>query len=109
MKETVLSLVITFICILICILPVAAQESLSINDTVPASATASQWNKIASRLQIGGYGEAVMQRMFYSDSPTRYAYPDSYKDKSHGRADLPHVVFYLGYDFGRGWKMATEI
>ncbi len=62
-----------------------------------------------SRLQIGGYGEAVMQRMFYSDNVARYAYPGSYKDQTHGRFDLPHVVLYFGYDFGRGWRFATEL
>ncbi|MDR2802284.1 MAG: hypothetical protein LBB31_03600, partial [Prevotellaceae bacterium] len=89
--------------------PSIAKGALPANDTTPAVAPASQWSKIVSRLQIGGYGEAVMQHMFYSDSPARYAYPASHTGKTHGRADLPHVVFYLGYDFGRGWKMATEI
>ena len=60
-------------------------------------------------LQLGGYGEAVMQRMFYSDNVARYAYPTTYKDNNHGRFVLPHVVFYAGYDFGRGWKMAAEV
>jgi hypothetical protein len=64
---------------------------------------------VASRLQVGGYGEAVMQRMFYSDSPSRYAYPASHAGESHGRFDLPHVVLYLGYDCGRGWRLGTEI
>ena len=63
----------------------------------------------APRLQIGGYGEATMQRMFYSDDVFRYSYPTQYKNGKHGRFDLPHVVFYLGYDFGRGWKLGTEI
>ncbi len=63
-----------------------------------------------SRLTIGGYGEAVMSRNFYSDNYLRYLYPENYKDdRSHGRFDLPHVVIYLGYDFGRGWSMGTEI
>ncbi|MDR1984539.1 MAG: hypothetical protein LBQ28_06940 [Prevotellaceae bacterium] len=62
-----------------------------------------------SRLVLGGYGEAVMQRMFYSDNPSRYSYPQSYKDQNHGRFDLPHVVFYVGYEFGKGWRLATEI
>jgi hypothetical protein len=84
-------------------IPTTAQH-IAATDT-----TARQPAKAFSRLQIGGYGEAVIQRMFYSDNPSRYDYSDSYKDKTHGRADLPHVVFYLGYDFGRGWKMATEI
>lgn len=39
-----------------------------------------------SRLHIGGYGEAVMTRNFYSQSFNRYKYPEKYKDdKSHGR------------------------
>ncbi len=72
-------------------------------DTVFVSAPTS------SRFQFGGYGEAVMQRMFYSDNAARYAYPESYKNETHGRFDLPHVVFYTAYDFGKGWKMSAEI
>ena len=46
-----------------------------------------------SRLTVGGYGEAVMTRNFFSDNYLRYISPDKYKnDKSHGRFDLPHVV-----------------
>ncbi|MDE6374820.1 MAG: hypothetical protein K2L09_03635, partial [Alistipes sp.] len=64
----------------------------------------------APRLTIGGYGEAVMSRNFYSDNYLRYFNPENYKnDKSHGRFDLPHVVVYIGYDFGRGWSVGTEI
>ncbi|WP_295940671.1 hypothetical protein [uncultured Alistipes sp.] len=63
-----------------------------------------------SRFTIGGYGEAVMTRNFFSDNYLRYSDAQQYKnDKSHGRFDLPHVVLYLGYDFGRGWSMGTEI
>lgn len=63
-----------------------------------------------TRLQFGGYGEAVMIRNFYSDNYLRYSNSEKYKDaKSHGRFDLPHVVFYVGYNFGRGWSMGTEI
>lgn len=62
------------------------------------------------RLTIGGYGEAVMTRNFFSDNYLRYISPEKYRnDRSHGRFDLPHVVLYLGYDFGRGWSMGTEI
>lgn len=65
---------------------------------------------IASRLSIGGYGEAVMTRNFYSDHFNRYKYPEQHKDDdSHGQFDLPHVVVNLGYDFGRGWTMGMEI
>ena len=63
-----------------------------------------------SRLHIGGYGEAVMTRNFYSQSFNRYKSPENYKDDaSHGRFDLPHVVVNLGYDFGKGWTMGSEI
>ena len=73
-----------------------------------SGATASVWAQ-SSRLQMGGYGEAVAQRMFYSDNVERYRYPESNKDATHGRFDLPHVVFYLSYDFGHGWKISTEV
>jgi hypothetical protein len=64
----------------------------------------------ASRLHIGGYGEAVMTRNFYSQSFNRYKYPERYKDdKSHGRFDLPHVCLSIGYDFGKGWTFGSEI
>lgn len=63
-----------------------------------------------SRLQIGGYGEAVYTRNFYSDNIYRYQNPEKYKnDPSHGRFDIPHAVIYLSYDFGKGWKLSTEI
>ena len=62
-----------------------------------------------SRLVIGGYGEAVYSYNFFSDSYLRYKSPQDHKDDSHGRLDLPHVVIYLGYDFGKGWTMGSEI
>jgi hypothetical protein len=61
------------------------------------------------RFTLGGYGEAVAQRMFYSDNVARYMYPESNKNASHGRFDLPHVVVYMAYDFGKGWKFSSEI
>lgn len=63
----------------------------------------------SSRFQFGGYGEAIVQKMFYSDNVQRYSKPDVYKDATHSRTDLPHVVFWAGYDFGRGWSLGTEI
>lgn len=63
-----------------------------------------------SRLSIGGYGEAVMSRMFYSDNWKRYTDASKYKDApSNGQFDLPHVVLMLGYDFGKGWSMGSEM
>lgn len=62
------------------------------------------------KFTLGGYGEAVMTRNFYSDKYLRYTDAETYKnDKSHGRFDLPHVVLWMGYDFGKGWSMGTEI
>ena len=70
----------------------------------------SKVEKALSRLSLGGYGEAVMSRNFYSQSFNRYNAPARYKDdNSHGRFDLPHVTFNLGYDFGHGWTFGTEV
>ena len=64
----------------------------------------------ASRLSIGGYGEVALSRNFYSDNSKRYVNADEHKnDPSHGRFDIPHAVINIGYDFGRGWTMGSEI
>lgn len=63
----------------------------------------------SAQLTIGGYGEATYTHNFYSDAWNRYKNPENFKDKSHSRTDLPHVVIYLGYDFGSGWTLGTEI
>jgi len=79
------------------------------NNGVDSVNHVQQTNK-TKRLTIGGYGEAVMSRMFYSDNYKRYTNADLYKDAdSYGQFDLPHVVIYMGYDFGKGWSMGTEI
>ncbi len=63
-----------------------------------------------NRLSVGGYGEVAFSRHFFSDNVYRYTKADQYKnDPSHGRFDIPHAVIYLGYDFGKGWTMGTEI
>lgn len=63
-----------------------------------------------SRLSVGGYGEMAMTRNFYSDNVYRYSDPKKYaNDPSHGRFDIPHAVIYIGYDFGKGWTMSSEI
>lgn len=62
------------------------------------------------RLSVGGYGEVALSRNFYSDHVSRYSLADEHKkDPSHGRFDIPHAVIYLGYDFGKGWTIGTEI
>ncbi len=63
-----------------------------------------------SRLTVGGYGEAVFSRHFYSDNVFRYSHADRYKEApAYSRLDLPHAVIMLGYDFGHGWSIGTEI
>lgn len=63
-----------------------------------------------SRLMVGGYGEVTMSRHFYSDAWQRYSAPSLYKDaEGHGRVDIPHAVFFLGYSFGQGWSFVTEV
>ena len=61
------------------------------------------------RLTIGGYGEAAMKRCFYSNNYLRYTSPENYVNDQYGEFDIPHVVVYLGYDFGKGWSMGSEI
>lgn len=81
-------------------------EAEAQTDTTGVGAAASR----ARHFTIGGYGEAAFSRNFYSDNVYKYADPSRYKDaKSHGRFDLPHVVITLGYDFGKGWSMGSEI
>lgn len=88
-----------------------AQDDAQVDGQTSATkVVASPLQKFASRFSIGGYGEAVMTRNFYSDHFNRYKYPELYADTvSNGRFDLPHVVINMGYDFGRGWKMGMEI
>lgn len=71
---------------------------------------AAQQASSSGRLTVGGYGEVAMSRNFYSDNVYRYSKASEYADaKGHGRFDIPHAVVYLGYDFGKGWTMQTEI
>ena len=89
-----------------------AQEA-DVDATTGATRQVTKKDKVTdalSRLHIGGYGEAVMTRNFYSQSFNRYKAPENYaNDKSHGRFDLPHVCLNLGYDFGKGWTLGSEI
>ena len=62
-----------------------------------------------SRLTVGGYGEVALTRNFYSDNVYRYSSASAHAGESHGRFDIPHAVIYLGYDFGKGWTVQSEI
>ena len=82
----------------------------SSDDKKVSDAKVGKLAKALSRFSIGGYGEAVLSRIFYSQHFNRYKFPDTYKnDDSHGRFDVPHVTLNLGYDFGHGWTMGMEI
>lgn len=77
----------------------AAQGQTAVSDST------SQKSK-PSRLTLGGYGEVGYSRNYYSDHVSRYSQPEAHKDDpSHGRFDIPHVTFYVGYDFGNGWML----
>ena len=85
---------------ILCCCPMTMAQNAN-NDTVA---------KHASRLTIGGYGEATYQYNFYSDNFNRYKFPEQYAGSNgYGRVDLPHAVVMLGYDFGHGWSFGTEI
>jgi len=84
--------------------------ALALMITATSASAQSSSSEKASRLSLGGYGEAVMTRNFYSDNIYRYTRADDHKnDPSHGRFDLPHVTLNIGYDFGHGWTMGSEI
>ncbi len=93
-------------------LAIAASATASTTDSIPSNSSPTVQEKKASawsRLQVGGYGEVAMTRNFYSDNYLRYTQPEKYRDASHGRFDIPHLSLYLGYDFGKGWSVVTEI
>ncbi len=95
MKKFILS-------VLLCA-PMIVQAQTAAGDSVMSHAK-------GNRLSVGGYGEVALSRNYYSDNVYRYRNPSSYKDDpSHGRFDIPHVVIYIGYDFGKGWTMGSEI
>lgn len=95
-----------FLAVAVCVTsPIDAHEPAPSPDS-----TKVETSKKASRLTIGGYGEAVASWNFYSDKYLRYTDAETYKnDNGHGRVDIPHVVIWLGYDFGKGWSMGSEI
>ena len=97
------------LCLSACLANSYAEKATSI-DKDNTEKTTEEEPKKKSRLTLGGYGEAVYTRNFYSDNMYRYSKADSYKDSDgHGRVDLPHVVIMIGYDFGKGWSMGSEI
>lgn len=65
---------------------------------------------LTNRLTIGGYGEITAKHCFFSNNYLRYGKnPERFAGDHYGEFDLPHIVIYLGYDFGKGWSMGSEI
>ena len=76
-------------------------------DTVHRTQTDSVQKR---RFTIGGYGEVTAKHCFYSNNYLKYGKnPEKYANDHFGEFDLPHVVVYMGYDFGKGWSVGTEI
>ena len=62
------------------------------------------------KFTLGGYGEITAKHCFFSNNYLRYGKnPEKYANDHYGEFDLPHVVIYMGYDFGKGWSVGTEI
>jgi opacity protein-like surface antigen len=88
---------------------VTVATTIAVAMTTTVAAQEAYTSAKAGRFTLGGYGEAVGQRMGYSDDVARYSYPESHADETHGRFDLPHAGLYMGYEFGHGWRLSTEI
>lgn len=85
-------------------------DTLSDNSAKQKGKTNKVNRYIHNRLTIGGYGEITAKHCFYSNNYLRYGKnPQKYANDHYGEFDLPHVVIYLGCDFGHGWSMGTEI
>ncbi len=93
------------------IFPIAiAQTADTAESTENQTEKETSKKNFSDRLQIGGYGEIAGTYNFFSDSYLRYTDATNYSDaKGHGRVDIPHFVLWIGYDFGKGWSLGTEI
>ena len=108
--RTIFTAVLTFAAVVVTSAETPEKSSPSEEKISTENTEKTQEQQKRPRFIIGGYGEAVMSRNFYTDSWQRYSNPEKYKDEQgHGRFDLPHVTVFMGYDFGKGWSMGTEI
>ena len=87
----------------------SAQTAQAEPQSEPKAAPQSEPRR-RGKFTIGGYGEVTAKHCFYSNNYLRYGKnPEKYANDHYGEFDLPHVVVYLGYDFGHGWSVGTEI
>ena len=87
-------------------------EQARVADSVAATQQTEESPKMVRerRFTIGGYGEITAKHCFYSNNYLRYGKnPERFAGDHYGEFDLPHVVIYMGYDFGKGWSVGTEI
>ena len=111
-----------FILLISCVLSMHAQDSITISaadfqSLVQRVERLEQKDTISpkkgmprGRFTLGGYGEVTAKHCFYSNNYLRYGKnPEKYANDHYGEFDLPHVVIYMGYDFGKGWSVGTEI
>ena len=111
-----------FILLISCVLSMHAQDSITLSAAdfqalVQRVERLEQKDTISpkkgmprGRFTIGGYGEVTAKHFFYSNNYLRYGKnPEKYANDHYGEFDLPHVVIYMGYDFGKGWSVGTEI
>ena len=76
----------------------------------PKMANSERPKWIHNRLTLGGYAEITAKHCFYSNNYLRYGKtPEKFRNDHYGEFDMPHVVIYLGYDFGHGWSLSSEI
>ncbi|MDE6297357.1 MAG: hypothetical protein K2L89_05870 [Muribaculaceae bacterium] len=63
---------------------------------------------LLSRINFGGYGEAVYN---YNFSSTAVSNGDAlYEDsRGHGSLDIPRIVIMLGVNLGKGWGIETDV
>ncbi len=117
-RKIILLFCLVISCGMICGQDTVRVDAVSGASRIDATSGASKVNtevrqkpkyRFMDHFTIGGYGEAVMTRNFFSNNYLRYSQPDKHKGEQYGVFDLPHVVINLGYDFGRGWSVGMEI
>lgn len=106
MKRKVL---LFLLCLLVCFVNSYVEKVISIDKDNIEKIMEEEFKK-KFWLILGGYGEVVYICNFYSDNMYCYFKVDSYKDfDGYGCVDLFYVVIMIGYDFGKGWSMGSEI
>ena len=87
-----------------------SQEMAKKVDSIESKVESQKPKVQRGKFTIGGYGEVTAKHCWYSNNYLRYGKnPEKYANDHYGEFDLPHVVLYLGYDFGKGWSVGTEI